>query len=656
VSVLPVSTPLSYFPYPTVRQYQDEFIKVIYEAVKHGEHVAVAAASGLGKTVGVLSATLPIAKENDLRILYIARTHKECDRAIEELKVINRRSIQVSGISIRGRSEACFNQLISRYALDAATAMEMCSELKKRHSCRFFERLRSRRKDFEEELRRILAQPFLFSELAEISKRLGVCAYELAKLVVGKVDVATMSYNYLFHDEIRQTLLKNFDRPLSSYILVMDEAHNLPDVAVDMASEKLSASALRRAETEAKKFGLSESHRFLVGVRRAVDSLEEYGAQDEVTLPASVLTRGIIEEYGGNSNSLVKMLESLHDHGESVKRALLEKERLPRSSIHHVATFLLRWLETSNKSYYLHLLSRRRGDGYADFGSTAYLEIVCLDPAEVSSHVLSDVYSSISMSGTLEPIDCFINVIGLPAGTKGYVFGSPFPKENIEIIICRGVTTSLSERSSQMYEKLSARTAEAVNSTPTNAGVFAASYDVLHGLIEAGLESLLHKPSFIETSDSSSTRNDELIEKFRNSATRGGGVLLGVQGGRNSEGLDLPGDLLDTVVVVGVPYAKPTSRVKASIDYYETKFPKKGKEYGYNIPAVRKAAQAAGRAFRSIDDRGAVVFLDHRFAKPPCVKLLPSWIRGCYKVLPDENGEISRELQAFYDPVGSSKS
>jgi DNA excision repair protein ERCC-2 len=259
------------------------------------------------------------------------------------------------------------------------------------------------------------------------------------------------------------------------------------------------------------------------------------------------------------------------------------------------------------------------------------------------------------MSGTLEPIDCFIDVVGLPAGTRGYVFGSPFPRENIDIVICKGVTTSLSERSAQMYEKLSERTAEAVNSTPTNAGVFAASYEVLHGLIGAGLENLLRKPLFIESSDSTSARNDELVKQFRNSATRGGGVLLGVQGGRNSEGLDLPGDLLDTVVVVGVPYAKPTARVKASIDYYEVKFPEKGKEYGYNIPAVRKAAQAAGRAFRSIDDRGAVVFLDQRFARPPCVKLLPAWIRGCFRILPDEKEEISHELKIFYGSFWSSK-
>jgi DNA excision repair protein ERCC-2 len=206
-----------------------------------------------------------------------------------------------------------------------------------------------------------------------------------------------------------------------------------------------------------------------------------------------------------------------------------------------------------------------------------------------------------------------------------------------------------------MYRKLSMRIGEAVESTPSNTGVFAASYDVLDGLLAAGLESEIQKQLFVEAPQSTSHKNDTLVDSFRKSASTGGGVLLGVQGGRNSEGLDLPGELLDTVIVVGVPYSRPTPRVRASIDYYESKFPGKGKEYGYTIPAVRKAAQAAGRAFRSIDDRGVVVFLDHRFAKPPCIDLLPSWIRKSCEVLPDGNGILSRAMSEFYRGTYPSK-
>jgi DNA excision repair protein ERCC-2 len=629
-------------------------MRVVYEAVKNGEHVAIAAASGLGKTVGALSAILPLSKENGLGVLYVARTHKECDRAIEELKVINKFSIPVSGISIRGRSEACFNKLISKYALDARTAMDVCRELKKRGSCSFFRKLKSGTKGLEGALARIATQPTLFSEIVEMSKELGVCAYELAKLVIGRVDVVALSYNYLFHDEIRQNLLRSSGHPLSSYVLVMDEAHNLPDVAVNVASVRISSSTLRRAEVEAKKFGLSDAYGFVGGVRRAVEGLGEI-TQEEVALPGSVLMKHIADQEGVGSDKLEKLLMKLHQHGESIKKSLLESGKLPKSNVHRVSSFLLKWLETSSKPDYVHILARRRHNGDPDNLDATYLEIVCLDPAETASRVLLDVHSSVSMSGTLEPIDCYIDVMGFPTGTKGYLFDTPFPRENIKVIVSKGVTTALGERSMSMYRKLSARIAEAVGSTPCNTGVFAASYDVLHGLIEADLESLIRKPLFVESSQSTSNKNDAMIELFRKSASCGGGVLLGVQGGRNSEGLDLPGDLLDTVVVVGVPYARPTPRVRASIDYYENKFPKKGKEYGYDIPAVRKAAQAAGRAFRSIDDRGIVVFLDHRFARPPCIRLLPLWIRKSYDVLPDDDGILSKEMCKFYGSKISSK-
>nr|MDO8134282.1 ATP-dependent DNA helicase [Candidatus Njordarchaeum guaymaensis] len=639
--------PSTYFPYVSIRRYQDEFINAIYDAVKLGRHVAVAAASGLGKTVGVLSATLPFVRGNGLRILYIARTHKECDRAIEELKVIGERS-HVSGISIRGRSEACFNKAISSHALDARTAMEICSEFKKRGLCNFYEKLRSKRSDVEEALKRITARPTLFGEVTEICRNLNVCAYELSKLVIGKVDVAAMSYNYLFHDEIRHTIIKSFERPLSSYILVLDEAHNLPDIAVSLAGDRISTSTFKRAESEAGQFKFSSARRFIASTRRVIEDIQQNIAGGEVALPAPILLKRIAEDHGMEPNRLESVLGSLHECGESIKLSLLERGRPPRSSIHRVASFLIKWLETSARENYVHVLTKRKSGRRPTGFGPAYLEIVCLDPGQVTSHVLSSVHSSVSMSGTLEPIECYVDVVGLPKGTKGYLFDSPFPRENIKIVICKGVTTALSKRSSPMYQKLSARIAEAVNSTPINTGVFVASYDVLGGLMEAGLKNLVQKPLFVEESESTSTRNDALIELFRRSASSGGGVLLGVQGGRNSEGLDLPGDLLSTVVVVGVPYARPTPRVTASIDYYESKFPKKGKEYGYNVPAVRKAAQAAGRAFRSVDDRGVVVFLDHRFARPPCTSLLPSWIRESYKLLPDEDGLISRELERFY--------
>ena len=64
--------------------------------------------------------------------------------------------------------------------------------------------------------------------------------------------------------------------------------------------------------------------------------------------------------------------------------------------------------------------------------------------------------------------------------------------------------------------------------------------------------------------------------------------------------------------------------------------------------AKKKAAQAAGRPIRTLEDRGAIVFLDHRYATAYCQHYLPAWIKRGLKTLPDEDNIITKELKKFY--------
>jgi DNA excision repair protein ERCC-2 len=105
---------------------------------------------------------------------------------------------------------------------------------------------------------------------------------------------------------------------------------------------------------------------------------------------------------------------------------------------------------------------------------------------------------------------------------------------------------------------------------------------------------------------------------------------------------------MNSVVVVGVPYAEPTPRVKAQIEYYDKCFPGLGREYGYVLPAMKKASQAAGRPIRTLDDRGAIVFLDYRFSTAYCRSFLPSWIANGMKTLPNEKGILAKEICIFF--------
>ncbi|KPV63399.1 MAG: hypothetical protein AOA66_0875 [Candidatus Bathyarchaeota archaeon BA2] len=77
-------------------------------------------------------------------------------------------------------------------------------------------------------------------------------------------------------------------------------------------------------------------------------------------------------------------------------------------------------------------------------------------------------------------------------------------------------------------------------------------------------------------------------------------------------------------------------------------FPGDGREYGYVLPDLKKASQAAGRPIRSLEDRGAIIFLDYCFATKCCQRFLPFWIRRGMKTLPDEEGAIAKELILFH--------
>jgi DNA excision repair protein ERCC-2 len=147
----------------------------------------------------------------------------------------------------------------------------------------------------------------------------------------------------------------------------------------------------------------------------------------------------------------------------------------------------------------------------------------------------------------------------------------------------------------------------------------------------------------------SSKDNDAMIQRFKSMGDHGGAVLLSVQGGRNSEGEDYPGSQMDTVIVVGVPFAKPSIKLEAQINYYESLFPGEGKLLAYLYPAVRKAAQAAGRPFRLLSDRGVIVLMDSRFLWKEIRDNMPSWIMKNAKIVSAmSESKIIHMVKSFY--------
>jgi DNA excision repair protein ERCC-2 len=638
------------FPYEEIRPVQAEMITTIGDAITAGKHSALEGSTGMGKTIAVLCGILSSPGSAERRIVYCCRTHKQMDRVIEELRALRSKLEGISGISLRGRREMCISPLVRRFAASAADAAQICGMMRKLGKCKFYANMLERDERVAELQELIASQPTLAGELMEICREEEFCPYEIAREALADVKVVAASYVYMLDPAIRPLFLKNMHADLSDLIVVLDEAHNLPDVAIELASDVLSSHSIALAAREAEEFEDELAHRVAEGIGGLIEDLaEKYMTKEE----GEELLQG--QEF---LDAIARMLkreklkvkpaelpESLKKIGEAHMLHRIRHGGAPRSYIYRLGGFLEAWAATSGEPRYMHLISRgpgRRGQ------PVVRLEVQALDPRIITQPLVDGSYATISMSGTLVPIEAYRDIVGLPEDTLTAQYPSPFREENVLALVVRGVTTKETYRGPEMYGKLAERVAEVAEAVPANVGVFTASYEVLEGLLGAGLGDRIKKPLLVEEREMSSSRNDRLIRDFKSYAERGGAVLLGVQGGRNSEGGDFPGNQMNAVVVVGIPYGRPTKRTRTMIDYYESQFPGRGMLYGYYLPAHRRMCQAAGRAHRLVTDKAAVVFMDWRVATAFVRRSLPSWLRNRLEVVGDERGQLSRRLRAFF--------
>ena len=90
------------------------------------------------------------------------------------------------------------------------------------------------------------------------------------------------------------------------------------------------------------------------------------------------------------------------------------------------------------------------------------------------------------MSGTLQPLKAYEQITKPPLNTVECIVPSPFPKEHVFSAVCQGVTTAMEKRTPAMYQTIIERINEVAENTPTNTGVFAASFEVLNTIFLRG--------------------------------------------------------------------------------------------------------------------------------------------------------------------------
>ncbi len=633
----------SFFPYLNIRPQQKKIIETIVNHNKK-KHIVVEAANGVGKTISSLVALLPIAKKKNKTIVYCCRTHEQMDRVTNELKLI-RQLIEVSGISLRGRQELCLNPLVEKFAVDAKNASDICMHLKKEGKCSYFNNL-TNSKLITKVLAQLNNRVVDTLDIIDIAESYELCPYELSKKILAKVDVVATSYQYMFNPSIRENFLLSLDKTMDDIVIVIDEAHNLPNVAIDISSDTLSAATIDKALSEAVKYKQGYLYDMLEAFQTV---LQRYTADLRTDEDLVYDVDAYIKEVEKRARFTLteRVIEAIEELGELVKSDKMKNNKTPLSASSTVARFMHLLLSRKNKIEFAHFMSVSESRSGM---KTPKMMILSLDPRFVTKEVFDRVYLSVSTSGTLEPISAYLSLVGLKESEVSVLsLPSPYESENILALVIQDVSTKMNFRNEQNYKTMNEVIFSVIDATPKNVGIFCASYSVLESLIDNGIEQKISKPLFIAYRGMSSRDNDRLITEFKQEAKRSGGVLLSVLGGRSSEGSDYPAELMQSVIIVGIPFARPNKKIDAAISYLDSQFEGKGREYGYNIPAMRTAAQAAGRPIRGLDDFAAIIFLDYRFGIGYYKKHLPNWLANSMRTVSPVPNNIKELIKRFFD-------
>ena len=594
------------FPYEIVREEQNKLLLLTAATIENKRNLIVHAPTGLGKTAATLSPALKAAIDKDMTVLFLTSRHTQHKIAIETLKLIKEKfGADTSSVSIIGKKWMCIQPGVSSlYSKDFA---EYCKRLKEEKKCEFYTNARKNQNTFTIGATKLLSNikglsPLTTEEVIEHSEDERMCPYEISLGMAKNAKVIIADYYYLFHPKIGENFLAKAEKDISKLIVIVDEAHNLPDRLKDLASEYLTTITISRAIKEAEKFGYDNTVDILAEIKNILEELAE-GMKIE---SEAKLTREQFESKleGYDYDQLIGDLEHVGD-------AIRETQK--QSYIGAIAAFLEAW--QGRDEGFTRILSYKRGLR-EPFISISYR---CLDPSVVCGEIINNTCSTILMSGTLLPTSMYKELLGLEDAQE-VVFSDPFPKKNRINLVVPKTTTKFTRRDEKQFQLQAKMLAEMVNAIPGNSAVFFPSY-YLRDRILVYFDSDCVKTVFTEKPHMTKAEKQSMLDRFKEYKDIGA-TLLAVASGSFGEGIDLPGDFLKGVIVVGLPLSQPDLEKKSFIEYFEKKL-RRGWDYGYLFPAFNKTLQNAGRCIRSETDKGIIIFLDERYIWPNYKRCFP---------------------------------
>lgn len=468
------------------------------------------------------------------------------------------------------------------------------------------------------------------------------CPFQKARNELDKADVLIVNHSLVMADiDLGGGVI--LPDP-ENCIFVFDEAHHLPRVARDHASASASlkgaASWLESLNKQLSKMvsltDESRSSRFKNELQSNIQLLIPQLSQLSQRFDASKFTEGVLRfEHGELPEWLQAESKELKSYSEKASHALAKisdlitervkegevSSRLAEPALAEIGFYLQR-LENLYKVW--QLMAEPNPEKGAPLARWLAVHpehdndfIVSVSPLEIGWELDRKLWSrcvgAILVSATLRALNSF-QYFAIEAGLSSkpedgirfLALASPFDYQNqAELLIPK---LSYEPQAKEFTDYLAKELTQYIIANKANLVLFS-SYWQMNQVADLVNKKWIKKGWALQVQGESSrnallTQHKKLIKNGKTS------ILFGT--GSFSEGLDLPGELLENLIITKIPFAVPTSPVEqAHSEYIEDKG---GNPFmQISVPeASKKLIQSVGRLLRKEQDSGRVVLLDRR--------------------------------------------
>ena len=648
------SSTYPFLAHATPRPGQLEMIEDGIKALNGGGFHLAAAPTGIGKTAASLAAALEVAGRSSQKktVFFLTSRQTQHRIVVDTVRRINQRRtgmMPVRLVDMVGQAGMC----VQPFAKESPLVFSLlCSQARKTRSCKPWITAAPGLKE------RILASPLHVDELVDISRTHTVhgepaqtCPWKAAREAVSGADVFVGDYNHLFDDGVRESSLKAMDLSLEDIIIVVDEAHNLPDRIRMTLEKRLTRTMIRNTQIELEEYAgvlaqalkapggeaLSITHGLaawafdvLKASRAGFDALfgsymrgltgsdEEAEVKTDDVLNVFHRACDVVEGKAGqqqleattSNHPEVDVAVRIHQLRDVLSSVDVDMEagddgNPMEPNAHKVAEILDCLLKFGSTPALTMIYDTKGKDGRI----TTHL----LDPGLVSKPVFEQSAGALLMSGTLYPPSMYANILALPPSrTTSVAYASPFAAMRRPVLVANNVTTKYTERSPQNTEAIRAHIQALINASPGNVAVFAPSYAMLNEVVLEG--HFTGARIMAESREWTKQDLDQVVDTLLEEKRNGRKILLaGVFGARLSEGVDYHSGALDAVACIGIPNSPPSVLSKSLKTYAEERFGRNlAWRYTVSQPAINAILQAMGRPIRSIGDRALILLLDRR--------------------------------------------